>query len=237
MGRKLVFIFLSLLLLLPALATAQVPEPSAVLITASDGLEIHGDYYVPAGDSYPAVVLLHMLNGSRREWQPLIPVLLEQGFAVLAVDLRGHAATGGSRDWALAETDVQTMIDWLREQAGVSQIAIAGGSIGSNLAIRGAANDETIVSAVALSPGLDYRGVMTEDAVETYGDRPLLLLASKSDSYSALSVTMLFELASGDKSMRVYTGGRHGTVLLPNNEPLLHLIANWLAEQFAAASS
>lgn len=216
------------------ISAQDIPEPDPASIIASDDLALMGDYYTPSSiTEYPAVILLHMANGRRSDWNPLIPALLERDIAVLNVDLRGHGATGGSRNWQLADEDVQTIIAWLREQPGVTKIALAGASVGSNLAIRGAAQDESVVGAIALSPGLDYFGVTTEDAVELLDRRPLMLIVAKSDSYSASSVLTLLDTANGDTTVRIYRGGRHGTSLL-SEAPLVEMLVDWLAEHFAA---
>lgn len=38
----------------------------------------------------PSVVLVHGITESRRSWDPLIPALVDAGYEVTAVDLRGH---------------------------------------------------------------------------------------------------------------------------------------------------
>lgn len=220
--KKLMLLLLLLLLVMPVYAQDEVAIP------ASDGLMLVGDYY--PSDSGKAVLLLHMLSSNRRAWDSLIPSLTEQGFAVLAIDMRGHGATRGGSDWTLAEDDVQVLIDWLREQ-GAEQVAIVGASIGSNLALRGAANDEQVVTAVALSPGLEYRGVTTEDALTLIGERPVLLVAERKDTYSAVSVTQLFSLSEGQIQVRLGTGRRHGTEML--DAALHEVITAWLVEHFA----
>ena len=113
-----------------------------VSVSASDDLMLVGDLYTPetlseAGN--PTVILFHMLGGQRSAYDPLIPDLIESGYVVLNADMRGHGATGGSQTWDLTIEDVQVWLDWLREQDAVSdsQIAIIGGSIGSNVALIG----------------------------------------------------------------------------------------------------
>lgn len=209
-------------------------EATVVEIEADDGLMLIGDWYA-AEEEGPAILLLHMLGSDRSAWEPLIPALVsDYGLNLLNLDMRGHGDTGGDREWDLAEQDVQTVIDWLREQDGVDpeRIAIVGASIGSNLAIRGWANDEGVATAVALSPGLDYRGVTTLEPVTENSGRPLLLVASRSDTASARAVIELFGETAGDASVRLFDGSRHGTQLLDKETlaPTTALIGGWLAE-------
>lgn len=208
-------------------------EPVEVSLDAADGLTLVGDYYAVSSDDeagVPAVLLLHMLGSNRTLWAPLIPELSEAGYTVLAVDMRGHGATGGAQDWPLAEADMQAWLDWLREQPGVDgdRLNVVGASIGANLALRGMANDSQVVTAVALSPGLDYRGVTTEDALATIDGRPVYLVAGQGDRYSADSVRTLTGQIQGDGLMRLFDSAVHGTTLLPEQTTLGPSIVAWL---------
>ncbi len=232
--KRQIFVFLLLLGLVVPVSAQDAVVPETVVIAAGDGLEIQGDYYASSGGQ--AVLLLHMLGGRRADWDSLIPYLTTEGYTVLAVDMRGHGETRGSQEWALAEQDVQTLLDWLREQ-GAEEIALVGASIGSNLALRGMANDEAVVTAIALSPGLDYRGVTTEDAIEAIGRRPVLLVAERVDRYSADSVAQLFALATGLVQVRIGTSAAHGTNMLGGTESLEKVIAAWLAEHFSVGDA
>ncbi len=218
---------------LPAYAQG-TPQPQRVTLNAPDGLTLVGTFAsAPESGSAPAVLLLHMLGSNKESWGPLTPTLLDAGYAVLAVDMRGHGETGGPVDWPKAEQDVQLWIDWLRTQPGVDmdRVSLVGASIGSNLALRGMANDPGVVTAVALSPGLDYRDVTTSDAVQTIGTRPVFLVAAHGDAYSDDSVKQLGLLATGDTLIRLYGGSAHGTALFAVEDDLAPLIVNWLDAQ------
>jgi alpha-beta hydrolase superfamily lysophospholipase len=208
------------------------PEPQAVEVQAADELVLKGDYYAPESDAAPAVLLLHQLNSSRSSWSPLIPALLDEGYAALAVDLRGHGQTGGANDWDAAVGDVQTWLDWLREQPGVraEAVSVIGASIGSNLALVGCGNDAACVTAIALSPGTDYFGVTTEDAVSAgLRRRSALLVSARNDHPSIDGVLELFALARGEIGVQIYNDGIHGTSMFhPHGDSLIPLIVNWL---------
>jgi len=112
-------------------------------------------------------------------------------------------------------------------------IAIIGGSIGSNLALVGCANDPDCTTAIALSPGLDYFGVTTETSVTNgLSKRSVLLVAAQRDTYSANSVKQMVSSATGDVGARIFKGNRHGTSLLlgDTSEATTTLILAWLDE-------
>ncbi len=224
------------LMLLPLAGAHTEGSPERARVAAADGLELIGDYFSAPTDaeSVPAVLLLHMLGSERSAWEPLIPPLVEAGYHVLAVDMRGHGETGGSSDWPAAETDVQTWLDWLRGRPGVNGdgVSVVGASIGSNLALLACAHDTGCVTVIALSPGLDYRGVQPLSALtEGLVERSALLVASHGDTYSADSIKELAANASGEVGLRLYAGRAHGTQLFRDDgERLIQTIIAWLDE-------
>ncbi len=241
--RGIVCMFLFALLAAGGFTAAQdLPDPVDVTVSASDGLELAAKFYPTTAVNAPAVLLLHMLGSSRVAWLPLIVPLREAGYAVLAVDMRGHGQTGGTQDWVLAEADVQVWLDWLKAQEGINPdaLAIVGASIGSNLALIGCANDPTCVTAIALSPGLDYRGVMPEAAVVSgLADRSALLVASHDDLESSDAVKqMAMNATDGEIGLRLYPGFAHGTELLLGNttDSVLALVIGWLDEHLPVST-
>lgn len=225
--------------LLPGVMADAPPEPEDVEIEMPDGTAIVGTYYLPPTDvifedAYTGVLLLHMLNSRRGAWEPIIEHLTANDYAVLAVDMRGHGDTGGPQDWDAAIADVPVLLDWLREQIEVGDtVAVMGGSIGSNVALMGCADDPGCVTAIALSPGLDYRGVMPLESVESgLADRATLLVAAHADRTSAEAVREMATAAQGEVGMRLYPGRAHGTNLLTSSdgERVIGMIVNWLDE-------
>lgn len=205
-----------------------------VELSAVDGLTLVGDYYVAEGETRPAVLLLHQFGSNRGAWSPLIPPLLEAGYDVLAVDLRGFGDSEAPNDWELATGDVQGWLDWLREQEGVraEAISIVGASIGSNLALIGCANDEACVTAIALSPGLNYFDTMPEESVTTgLRERSALLVAGQSDRESAEAVKQMAMNARGEIGLQLFKNSTHGTDMfrVPSmRDRVIGMIVQWL---------
>jgi pimeloyl-ACP methyl ester carboxylesterase len=221
----------------------ELPTAQFVTVIADDGLTLVGDYYVSVTDSdlaYPAVLLLHMIGSNRASWSPLIPDLQNAGYHVLAVDLRGQGDTGGEINWSAATTDVQTWLDWLRDQPEVQRdaISIVGASIGANLALIGCANDDDCLTSIALSPGLVYYSLKPD--INQLNKRSALLLASQNDQYSADSVKQMLSSATGDIAVRLYSGSSHGTHLFEVSDKvrqgLIQTIMTWLDEHSPAGN-
>ena len=235
--HKLCYLLVLLSPILASTATAQAP-PAAETISrhAADETALVADYYA-AGDDAPALILLHMLNSRRDAWDPLIPDLQAAGYAILNIDIRGHGDSGGARDWDAIIADMADWVDWLaqNERAGEAGLAFIGGSIGANVALISCAESDACRGAVALSPGLDYRGVKPEAAlVDGLAERMALLLASQADASSATAIRQMFLNAKGDVSARIYRGRAHGTRLFDSRyDSVSRLILGWLAELFA----
>jgi pimeloyl-ACP methyl ester carboxylesterase len=192
-----------------------------VRIPGAEGLVVVGDFY-PAAAPGPGVLLLHMYGGSRSDWGSFALDLQRAGFASLAIDLRGHGATGGGEDWSLASDDVAMAYAWLGAQEGVDadRLALVGASIGANLALVEAARDETVGSLALLSPGFDYFRVRIQGLIEEYGERPALLVASEEDAYSAETVRALAASAPGEAELIMLTSAGHGTAMLERDPEL-----------------
>ncbi|MDE2635559.1 MAG: alpha/beta fold hydrolase [Chloroflexota bacterium] len=234
--RSKLLIF-SLLLTLITTAAQNQPDPQTITLTRADAT-LTADFH-PATADAPVILLLHMLNSNRAAYAPLIPDLREAGYSILNIDLRGHGDSGGPRDWDLAINDVALgWIGWLAENDHLSEsgLAIIGGSIGANVALISCAQAPVCRGAIALSPGLDYRGVKPESAlVDGLADRAALLVASQNDASSSAAIRQMFLNAKGDVTARLYRGRAHGTRLFDSEyDSVSALILNWLAETFSA---
>ena len=66
------------------------------------------------------------------------------------------------------------------------------------------------------------------EAIVDYGPRPLLLVASKEDAYSASTVQTLSEQALGYHRLQIYPGPEHGTEMMMPHPDLTPLMLDWL---------
>lgn len=218
-----------------SLGSAQPPPAHQTITLTRADAALAADFH-PAADA-PVILLLHMLNSSRAAWDPLIPDLRAAGYALLNIDMRGHGDSGGTRDWEAAIADVtEGWVGWLdaNDHLGDEGLALIGGSIGANVALISCARAETCRGAIALSPGLDYRGVKPESAlVDGLASRAALLVAAQNDRSSSTAIRQMFLKAKGDVSARLYRGRAHGTRLFDSEyDSVSALILAWLAELF-----
>jgi len=228
-----------------------------VRLTTADDVGIYAAFYPPQTNPAPAVLLLHSLGKSRDEWALLAPLLQQVGFAVLAIDFRGHGESTRrvtarglqsvdfnsftSRDYAALLLDVNVAFDWLADQPGVDarRIGIAGSSLGANLALRYAVVNDEIAALLLLSPGLVYHEIRTDDVIGKTGSRPLRIVVSRDDPFAFESAKRLVELRNaGGPSTRsneltVCTGFLHGAAMLTGVKDLTGVVVAWLRQALA----
>lgn len=203
-----------------------------VTFRTDDGIEIAATWYEPSSRSAPAVVLVHMLHRSRRDWDGVGSRLASEGIGALAIDLRGHgdsagvAAGGESSDYAAMVRDLSAARRFVATRVQ-GRVGIAGASLGANLAALEASGDPTIASLALLSPSLDYRGLRIEAAVRKYGDRPALLVSSDDDPYATRSVKDLQKAGGGTREPLLLSQAGHGTTMLGRNADLARVLVDW----------
>ncbi len=206
-----------------------------VTIRTEDGVSLAASWYEPSVRPAPAVILVHMLNKSRRDWDTVAARLASEGIGALAIDLRGHGESGGAMeggetpDYSALVRDVVAARRYLASRSEVQQsrVGIAGASIGANLAALEAAGDLTVASLALLSPSLDYRGLRIEAAVKKYGARPALLVSSDDDPYATRYVHDLQKAGGGTREAVVLSQAGHGTVMLSRDQDLARMLVDW----------
>jgi dienelactone hydrolase len=156
------------------------------------------------------------------------------GIASLAIDLRGHGGTGGAEDRDLAQQDVAAAFEGLRHVSGVdpARVGVVGASIGANLALVQAANSGDVAAAALLSPGLDYFHVKIDGLAARAQNVPLFLAASEDDGYSAQTVRILDEEATGEHELSAFDGSAHGTDMLAQHPSLAGELTQFLVDAY-----
>lgn len=209
-------------------------------LTAQDGVHIAADYYRAGGTRY--AILLHMMPADKSSWKAFAEKLQTLGISSIAIDERGHGESeggpGGYKEFTDEEQaakikDVRAAWAELQKRgATMEKTAIIGGSIGANLAIRYLAENGRFPIGVALSPGIDYRGVTTDDAiVQLTPGQLVLLVASEEDTTSAITVKKLHELNLTQTEVIEKNGIGHATDMIDNDAELFEAVAQWVNER------
>jgi pimeloyl-ACP methyl ester carboxylesterase len=123
--------------------TDSVPAPAppgrVVHLAARDGVPVAGSYWPGARPDGPAVLLLHGVNNNRGRMQTQALWLNRLGYAVLAIDFRGHGESGAvSRSFGLHEArDAEAALAFLRANAPHRKVGLIGISQGGAAALLG----------------------------------------------------------------------------------------------------
>lgn len=196
------------------------PVEAEMKLTTSDGYTLGYTYYTPfVPEGAPGAILLHQLGRDRHDYDQFAPRLADLGFHVITVDIRGHGESSGSwkdflnTDFALILNDLFAAKALLNKKgADTTRLLIIGESITANAAINYAGNDDDVKTLIAISPGLEYRGVKTGGAIFSVPEKTLLV-AAKDDDYSEESVKELSRV-NPEVETKLYDKGGHGMYLL-----------------------
>lgn len=212
----------------------------SLTLTTNDGVSISADYFPAEGKR--AVILLHMMPATKESWHPFAEVLQRLGIASIMIDERGHGASSGGPDGYrnfspeqhLAKLhDVRAAWAALKERgAMMEKTGVIGASIGANLAIRYLAENGSFPIGVALSPGMSYHGVTTDDAiVRLTPGQHVLLVASEEDTEAAKAIQVLNEKNKTQTQLLLRHDLGHGTHMFDADAELLEAVATWVNER------
>lgn len=229
---------------LPPVTTRPAPSfgtpapPSHLTVAAPDGTLLAASFYPPTSAApVPGVLLLHSLDSvggcaCRADWEAFAVELQKDGFAALALDLRGHGDSPRPEDWNKAPGDVRAAWDVLvkRPEVDGQPSAIVGASIGANLALIVGANNNDVVTVIALSPGSDYHGLKPGGVLSNFGQRPVFFTVSQGDGYSYDSVQQMLPLLSQEEVFFAASG--HGTQMF-SDAALAPALLGWLEKVLA----
>ncbi len=206
----------------------------SVSLRTDDGVQLAALWQAP-GQPAPAVLLLHSYLRTHADWDAVAAELQQAGFAVLALDLRGHGASGGTippDSFQPYVRDVKAALAWLEHQPTVTatRIGIAGLSLGATLAVIAAAGDPAVRSVALVSPAADFRGLRADPAMRTFASRSgaALLVAGALDPYGSRSARQFAEVTPGLRDLRIVEGtSANGRALLQARPDLGPALVDW----------
>jgi pimeloyl-ACP methyl ester carboxylesterase len=161
---------------------SQIPPPtppgSDLTLRSSDGLDVAATYWPSRTAGGPAVLLLHGNNASRAATAANAAWLAGQGYAALAIDLRGHGESAvAPRSFGLYESrDAAAALAWLKNRRGHARVAIVGISLGGASALIGEKGPLPADALVLQAVYPDIRSAIRNRIAGILGHPPALLL-------------------------------------------------------------
>lgn len=187
-------------------------------LTTTDGVSLKGTVYRPEGPVRGGVLCLHMYMRDRTTFNALAPSLVERGFVVLAIDMRGHGQSGTREHMVQVEdrdpavfhampADVEAGVKWLRKSGGVGPgpLGIVGASVGCSVALHYAATRGNVRALVLLSPGEAYLGMDAVAPARRIKGTPVLMTTE--DETQSKPVYEALRTADKDVEVRHATQG------------------------------
>lgn len=216
-------------------------SPQSVTVHTQDDVDLIADWYHVKGSSRFAI-LLHQRSTTKESWSSWASALNAKGVSCLAIDERGSgkSTAGGTlnyrefteADYLKRDWDVAGAFEWLQEQEGATEqnTVIIGASVGANLALRFLAAHPGMPLAIALSPGKNYFGVTTEDALKKLAPGQKAVLVASDDDRGVLGECKeLAALAPDRVTLVAKSGLGHGTGMTDKDPGLIAALLAYLA--------
>jgi alpha-beta hydrolase superfamily lysophospholipase len=117
-------------------------QSTTTTVTASDGIALHTNRWLPAGPPKGVVQIAHGLGEHSGRYARLAEALTAAGYAVYAHDHRGHGATASDADqgffadrdgWATVVEDLRAVTRFAQEENPGLPVFLLGHSMGSYL--------------------------------------------------------------------------------------------------------
>lgn len=219
------WLFLPLFLIIIGLATSWAigsammqptpsPVPPAIApardfhLRTGDGLIVAATYWPGPMPDAPAVLLLHGNGASRAAMVPTAAWLAGQGYAVLAIDFRGHGESSPApHSFGFAESrDVAAAFAWLKHQQHGAPVAVLGSSLGGAAALLGARGPVPADALILVAVYPDIRHAIRNRIGTRLGSWPGALFEPLLSYQSAFRFGVGPEALSPLEALRHYPG-------------------------------
>lgn len=252
--RRIVLIILALFLFLinTSANAAQNVVKKEIKAVAEDGFNINATLTYPKTKNqkeFSTIILLHSLGYNSQWWQEeLSNGLLEKGYAVLAIDLRGHGASvynskltknswKNMKNSAYAKypDDILKVMEAVKEE-NVKKIffnnwAIVGADIGASAGVIAAdlypVDPKTIVM---ISPVVKAKGLYIPVNMAHLEGVDYLSISGTDDIMSKDAEAYLCKFAQDEFVTFVSESKSTGMLMLKNDPDLAKLITEWVFE-------
>ena len=219
-----------------------------IKVQAADGFSLSATLQYPNIKQqleFPTVVLLHSLGYNSEWWETLPQDLLEQGYAVLSIDLRGHGksiynsklvktswTSMKNKSFVKYPDDVISVIDYVKtenKRQFFNNWAIVGSDIGAGTAIC-VANKITYKpqTLVLISPIVNAKGIYVPVKLAELNNIDILNIAGKNDINAYKTYEYLKKFAQSTFALYTSESKVNGMLMLKNDPELSKIITSWI---------
>ncbi len=172
---------------------AEEAEKPGVAFKSFDLVDLRASFTMPNGvpAPVPAVLLIHGYGENRSVWKDLEQQLLTRGWAVMALDLRGHGQSKSRNQRPIEASlpwrkdphefpgDVDPALDWIKAQTRINtrKIVVIGSDVGANLALIASGRYPEVRTVVAIKPDLN-ESIALAGSAQDFQPRSALIVAS-----------------------------------------------------------
>jgi len=196
---------------------------------------------------FSTVVLIHALGYDSSWWETLPDALLDRGFAILKIDLRGHGnsvfnsklvrvswTSLKNKAFAKYPDDVITVINYVKHEnkrTFFNNWAIVGSDIGGSTAILAANKmSDKPKTIVILSPLVSTKGLYIPVQLAELNNIDILSITGTKDIKSKQADEYLKKFAQSTYAEYTSASKSTGMLMLKSDETLAAVIASWINE-------
>jgi pimeloyl-ACP methyl ester carboxylesterase len=220
---------------------AIAPDQDVPTFQTFDLADLRASFDMPTGvpAPVPAVLLLHGYGEDRTVWRDFNRQLLNRGWAVMALDLRGHgeSKTRNQRplqanpEWRTSShefpVDLDPALDWLkaRPRIDTQKIVVIGSDVGANLALIASGRFPEVRTVVAIKPNLAESLAMAGSALDFQPRSALIVLADQAEGDRIKNLVK-------PPSRVLVSSVAGGTAQSVTNKQVADAVFQWLRETF-----
>lgn len=250
--KRIILILTLFLLLINTIANAATNTVSKEITAISvDGFTMKGYLEYPKTKDqkeFKTVVLLHSLGYSSEWWNTLPQDLLNQGYAVLRVDLRGHGksvynaklvrtswSSMTNNAYAKYPDDVIKVIEQVKSEntkkVFFNNWAIVGSDIGASTAILVADKiSYKPKTLVLLSPVVETKGLYVPVKLANLDKIDVFSISGTNDNTGHNAQEYLKKFSQSTFATYTSESRSNGMLMLKNDNTLTRIITSWIKE-------
>lgn len=250
--KRIILILTLFLLLINTIANAATNTISKeITATSVDGFTMKGYLEYPKiknQKEFPTVVLLHSIGYSSDWWCNLPQDLLNQGYAVLKIDLRGHGksvynsklsrtswSSMTNNAFAKYPDDVIKVIEQVKSENTKKVFfhnwAIVGSDIGASTAILAADKiSYKPKTLVLLSPVVETKGLYVPVKLANLDKIDIFSISGTNDNTGHNAQEYLKKFSQATFATYTSESRSNGMLMLKNDNTLARIITSWIKE-------